>query len=70
VTRSAAADPYAAMTDVQVLARVAAALRKVPEFPVGSIQRGLQWALYESAKAELDQRMFLHVAARLGRQPR
>jgi len=65
VTGRAAADPYAAMTDIQVLARAAAALRKVPELPVGSIQRGLQWALYESARAELDRRLFLHVAARL-----
>lgn len=62
-------DPYAAMTDTQVLARAAAALRKVPEFPVGSVQRGMQWALYESAKAELDRRVFLHVAARLRREP-
>ena len=68
MTGRAAADPYAAMTDAQVLARAAAVLRKVPELPAGTIQRGFQWALYESAKAELDRRLFLHVAARLGRQ--
>lgn len=62
-------DPYAAMTDAQVLARAAGALRKIPDLPVGSVQRGIQWALYESAKAELDRRLFLHVAGHLRQEP-
>jgi hypothetical protein len=61
-------DPYAGMSDEQVLARAARALGKVPALPLGSVERAIQWAVYESAKAELDRRMFLHLAAALGQQ--
>lgn len=60
-------DPYEGMTDEQVLARAARALRKVPEYPVGSIERAVQWSCYESAKAELDRRMVAHVVAAIKR---
>ena len=60
-------DPYAGMTDEQVLARAAKALRKVPQLPLGSIERAIQWAAFESAKAELDRRMVAHVLAAIKR---
>jgi hypothetical protein len=58
-------DPYAGMTDEQVLARAAKALRKAATLPTGSIERAIQWAVYDSAKAELDRRLFLHVVAKI-----
>ena len=40
-------DPYAGMTDQEVLARAAAALLKVTTFPVRSVQRSIQWSVFE-----------------------
>lgn len=58
-------DPYEDMTDEQVLARAAAALTKVSDYPVGSVERSIQWSVYESAKAELDLRMYGHILRKL-----
>lgn len=58
-------NPYEGMTDEQVLARAAGALRKVNALPLGSVQRSIQWAVYDSAKAELDRRMFNMVLAQI-----
>lgn len=60
-----AIDPYADLTDAEVLARAAKALRKVHAAPVGSTVRALQWGVFESAKAELDLRMARHILAGL-----
>lgn len=67
MTRAAAVsgNPYEDMTDEQVLAGAAGALRKVTTFPVGSLQRAIQWGVYESAKSELDRRMFIMVVAQI-----
>lgn len=54
-------DPYQGLRDEEVLARAAKALRKVNQHPVGSPERSLQWALFESAKAELDMRLARHI---------
>jgi hypothetical protein len=51
-----AADPYEGMTDEQVLALAARHLQKVDLLPIGSTERNIKWAAYESAKAELDRR--------------
>jgi len=53
------------MTDDQLLQRAAHALRLVETYPIGSIQRSIQWAVYEDAKAELDNRLLRHVIRRL-----
>lgn len=64
------ADPYANLTDEEVLAKAAAALRKVHAAPPGSPVRTLQWVVFESAKAELDLRMARHILAELDRRGR
>jgi hypothetical protein len=53
------------LTDDQVLARAAQALKKVNAYPPGSVQRSVQWAVYEQAKAELDRRLYSHVLRKL-----
>lgn len=58
-------DPYEGLTDEQVLARAAAALRKVNASPPGTPQRSMQWAVYEDVKAELDLRLFSHVLRKI-----
>lgn len=55
------ADPYANLTDTEVLARAASALRKVHAAPLKSTERALQWGVFESAKAELDLRLARHI---------
>lgn len=56
---------YAGMTDAQVLARARTALKRASELPVGSVQRAIQWAAFDSAMAELDHRAVAFVLARL-----
>ena len=63
-------DPYEGMTDEQVLARAAKALRKASALPAGSTERALQWGVFESAKAELDLRVARHILAALDRRKR
>jgi hypothetical protein len=58
-------DPYGGMTDEQVLARAAKALKKVQELPIGGAARSMQWAVYEDAKAELDLRLCRHVLRKI-----
>ena len=58
-------DPYQDLPDDQVLARAAEALRQVNGLPPGSIERSMQWAVYESAKAELDLRLFAYVTRKM-----
>lgn len=69
-TRGMGVNVYANMTDEQVLARAAKALRKVDALPIGSTERALQWMVFESAKAELDLRMARHILAELERRER
>jgi hypothetical protein len=57
--------PYDGMTDEQVLARGRAALRLVQAAGVGSVGRAIQWAVYEDARAELNRRLYAHVAGRM-----
>lgn len=56
---------YEDLTDDQVLKRAAAALRKVQLYPIGSVQRAVQWGIYEGCAAELDRRAVAHALARL-----
>lgn len=65
-----AADPYQNLTDTEVLARAAKALRKVHAAPLGSTERALQWGVFESAKMELDLRVARHILAALEREGR
>lgn len=58
-------DPFEGMTDEQVLARAAKALRRVNRLAMGSTERAIQWAVFEAAKAELDLRMARHILAKL-----
>jgi len=60
-------DPYANLTDEQVLARAARALITAANLPAGT-GRDFQMALYDSAKAELDRRLAGHVLAGLQRK--
>lgn len=60
-----AADPFANLTDAEVLDRACDALQKVNAYPVGSVERAVRWMVYESAKAELDMRLARHVLAKL-----
>lgn len=64
MAQAAGSDPFEDMTDEQVLERAAAALEKVNRSPLPSIQRSVQWAVYEQAKAELDVRLLRHVLRR------
>jgi hypothetical protein len=53
------------LTDKQVLARAQHALRQVENYQVGSVQRAVQWAAYEQAKAELDLRLYSYMMRKL-----
>lgn len=55
------AGPLSGMPDEEVIERARSALLKVNSYPVGSIQRSVQWAVYEQAKAELEARLLRHV---------
>jgi hypothetical protein len=57
--------PFDGLEDVQVLERAKAALRRVHASSLGSIERSVQWALYEQAKAELDMRLYLRVLRKI-----
>lgn len=65
---------YESLTDAEVLKRAARALKKVTTYPIGSLQRAVQWGIYESCSAELDRRAIAHVLARIqqhqGDEPR
>ena len=62
-----AAGPYYGMEDEQVLARAAGALERAKALPVGSVQRAIQWAVFDSAMMELDRRAMRHILAALGK---
>ena len=51
--------PFDDLTDIQVLDRAKAALIRVHAAPLVSIERTVQWAVYEQCKAELDMRLYL-----------
>ena len=57
--------PFDGLDDVQVLDRAKAALRRVQASSLGSLERSVQWALYEQAKAELDVRLYQHVLRKI-----
>ena len=59
------ADPFKGLTDEQVLARAQQALGQVNSYPVGSVQRAMQWAVYTEAKTELDLRLWGFMTRRL-----
>jgi hypothetical protein len=62
----ASADPYEGMADTAVLARAAESFRKAAGLPVGSVQRAIQWAAFDSAMMELNRRAVRHVLVALG----
>lgn len=62
-----ARDPYANMTDTEVLARAAKALRNAAQYPPGDVRHVLNMALYDSASNELHRRLVAHVLAQIGR---
>lgn len=53
-----ARSPFDGLDDVQVLERAKAALRRANAAPLPSVERLVQWAVYEQVKAELDMRMY------------
>ena len=57
--------PFDGLTDVQVLDRAKAALSRVHVAPLPSLERSVQWALYEQAHAELEMRMYRHTLAKI-----
>lgn len=57
--------PYAEMSDEEVLARACKACKKASALPPGSIERTIQWAVFDGAMAELDQRAFRHIQGKL-----
>lgn len=57
--------PYAQMSDEDVLARARKACKKASTLPPGSIERAIQWAVFDGAMAELDQRAFRHILGKL-----
>lgn len=57
------AGPFDGLSDEEVLAKAAAAFGKVLGYPIGSVQRSVAWAVYDSAAGELEQRLGRHVAA-------
>jgi hypothetical protein len=63
-------DPYASLTDAEVLDRARRALLKAAELAPGSVERELQWACWESAKAELDLRVARSILDALVREGR
>lgn len=58
-------DPYANLTDMEVLERAGAALKEAACLPPGSMERQLKWMVFDAAKAELDLRVARHILARL-----
>lgn len=60
---------YEDLTEWELLGKAAAALRRVESLPVGSPLRAIQWAVYDSYKAELDERA-LKAIAQAARQAR
>ena len=61
--------PFDGLDDVQVLDRAKAALRRVHVAPLVSLERSVQWALYEQAKAELDMRLYRHIVQKIAERP-
>ena len=58
-------DPFDGLDDSRVLERAIEALRRVHAAPLPSLERSVQWAVYEQAKAELDVRMYRHTLAKI-----
>ena len=61
------ANPFDGMTDDDVLARARKALIRASEMTPGSIERTIQWAVFDSAMMELDRRAVRYVLMKLGR---
>lgn len=58
---TAGAGPYDGLGDEEVLAKAADAFRKARGYPPGSMQRAVQWAVYDAATAELTERLGRHL---------
>lgn len=58
-------NPFDGVDDYEVLERAKAALRRVHVARIGSIERSVQWAIYEQAKAELDVRAYRHILRKI-----
>lgn len=59
---------YENMTDEEVLARAAGALRQRTELPIGSIEREIQRARFDAAMLELDRRVIHRILASIQEQ--
>jgi hypothetical protein len=60
-------DPYPDMSNEQVLARATKAFSRASELPPRSVERAIQWAVFDSAMAELDRWIVRHVLRKLGK---
>lgn len=60
-------DTYAGMTDEQVLTRAREACKKASALPPGSIERPIQWAVFDGAMAELNRRAIRQILVKLGK---
>jgi hypothetical protein len=49
------------MTDEEVLMRATKAFARASELRPGSIQRAIQWGLFDSAMAEMNRRLMQHI---------
>lgn len=56
-----AAEPLEGMTDEEVLMRATKAFARASELRPGSIQRAIQWGLFDSAMAEMNRRLMQHI---------
>ena len=56
-----AADPFEGMTDEQVFAKALKAFNKASQLTPGSLQRSIQWGLFDSAMAELQRRLNVYI---------
>lgn len=59
-------DPYAELTDDEVFQRCIKSLGEMAQYPPGDVRHELQWDLYQSAKAELDRRLYVHARLEIG----
>lgn len=58
-------DLYAGLTDEQVLARARDACKKASALKPRSVERAIQWAVFDGAMAELNHRAIRHILAKL-----
>jgi hypothetical protein len=62
-------DPYAGLTDSEVLEIAAGHLRVEASLPPHSVARIAAGQQYDRAKAELDRRLLAHIVAELSARP-